>query len=293
MANLNIPIEIDSVRVITNSTLHLSYNFDMISSIEVNQEGTLDISQKTPIKAIEISLGGRTSNPNISISMDAVTRLFNLNSAYITDTYPHIKDEPITKCFIIEGYSIENVTKEKVLVCLPMSLVTNTTNVFHPLESAIINRENNIQLNLNKFIPKNDIKTDYYSYYKTTDDLGNLIHVVFFSQSELGYTSAFTTPVNLPGYTTNKSVVVNKTTTLAMQHNNMNTQFEDNIYIDCVPVDVVNQEEKNYMQIDKTNATYLTDFLTLLCSMFALAIVVYGIYYFYIYMTTPPKVVPP
>jgi hypothetical protein len=293
MANLNLPIEFDSVRVVKNSSLHLSFNFDIISSIQVNQEGTLDITQKTPIKATEISLGGRTSNPNISVSINAVTRLFTLNAAYITDLYPRIKDDPKTKCFIIEGYSIENVTKEKVLLCLPMSLVTNTTNVFHPLENAIMNRENNLQLNLNQYIPKSDIKTDYYNYYTNTDEVGNLIHVVFFSQSELGYTSAFTTPVNPPGYTTNKVVVVSKTTTLALNHTNMTTQFEDNIYIDCVPVDVVNQEEKNYLQINKTNATYLTDFLTLLCSMFAIGIIVYGIYYFYIYMSTPTKEVTP
>ena len=206
MANLNIPIEFDSVRIVENSTLHLSYNFDILSSIQVNQEGTLDIKKRTPIKATEISLGGRTSNPNISVSLNAVTRLFTLNSVYITDTYPRIRTDAKSKCFIIEGYSVENISKEKVLICLPMTLVTNTTNLFHPLERAITNRDNNIQLNLNKFIPNSNITTDSYNYYKNTDDLGNLIHVVFFSQSELGYTSAFTTPVN-------KSALVFKTET--------------------------------------------------------------------------------
>jgi hypothetical protein len=69
----------------------------------------------------------------------------------------------------------------------------------------------------------------------------------------------------------------------------MNNQFEDNIYIDCVPVDVINQEQEKYMQMNISHATYFTDMLVILSYMIALTLIVYGIYYFYIYVSKPVK----
>jgi hypothetical protein len=69
----------------------------------------------------------------------------------------------------------------------------------------------------------------------------------------------------------------------------MTNQFEDNIYIDCVPVDVVNKKEETYMQVDKMSANYFTDMIVIFTYMIAISLLVYGIYYFYIYMGKPTK----
>jgi hypothetical protein len=285
----NLPIEFKVTDVRDDITLHLSYNFDMISSIDFNEGNTLGINQSFPIQALEISLAGRTSNPNISVSINSVTRLFTLNAVYITDTYPHMVDDTLKKCFVIEGYSNENVSKERVLIFLPMNPSTTTQNLFYPLETAIVNENKNVQLNLNQFIPSADIEQDYYQYYTHTDDSGVLFHVVFFTHSYLGYSGTLTIPTNPTGYTSGEVDIVSKSKALALHHTNMNNQFEDNIYIDCVPVDVINQEKEKYMQMNISNATYMTDMLVILSYMIALSLIVYGIYYFYIYVSRPAK----
>jgi hypothetical protein len=287
----NLPIEFEIVSVVATPTLHLSFDFDIVSSIDFDNESGLSIVQRNPIQAFEISLAGRISNPgkpNISVAMNAGTKLFYLNSTYLTDIYPHIKDDPPKKCFVIEGYSIESADKEKVFIFLPMNLITTTKNVFSPLENAILDLNKNTQLNLNEFIPKNNLETDYYCYYKNIDDSGRIQHIIFFKNSYLGHTSALTIPSNPTGYSSTKDgTIIYKTTTLAMQHNSMTNKFEDNIYIDCVPVDLVNQQENNYMQVNRNNANYVTDMLVVLCYLIALGFVIYGIYYFYILTSSP------
>jgi len=285
----NLPIEFVATDVTKNSTLHLSYNFDIISSISLNEGNKLDLNQKFPIQALEISLAGKTSNPNISVSIDAVKRLFTLNCLYITDTFPHMTGDTNTTCLVIEGYSIQNVNKERVLIFLPMNPSTTTKNVFYPLETAIVNQNNNVQLDLNKFIPSADIGRDYYQYYPHTDDSGVLFHVVFFENSYLGYSAALTIPTNPTGYTSQAVVAIQKSSTLALYHNNMNNQFEDNIYIDCVPVDVINQKEQKYMKEIISNATHMTVALQVIFWIVFVSIMVYSIYYFYMYFSNSSK----
>ncbi len=289
----NLPIAFDVTDVVVNPTLHLSYNFDIISSIQVNTNSALDIDQTTPIQAVQIELAGKTSNPNISVSMDATTRLFTLNTIYLTDTYPYMKGDNPGKCLVIEGFSLENVNREKVLLFLPMQPTSTTKNKFNPLEMAIVNLSNVLELDLNSFIPSIDITKDYYSYYKHTDNAGCLFHIVFFHSSSLGYTNALQIPTNPPGYESEEVRTVNQCKTLAVHHTNMDNQYEDNIYIDCVPVDLVNQTDKKYMQIGEGQSTYLLDMLITLVYMIVLSLIVYGIYSFYIYNTKPPAIVKP
>jgi len=283
------PISFQDVDVRTNPTLHLAFDFDLITSIVLNEGTAMNIQQNPIIQAIEISLAGMTSNPNISISMDSVTRLFTLNTLYITDRYPYVGTASNAKCFVIEGYSIQNNNKEKVLIFLPMKPTTDPKNLFYPLENAIVNQTNNIQINLNLFIPKVDINEDYYNYYKHTDDDGCLFHVIFFANSYLGYSGVLTVPTNPPYVISDGATnpIVSQTTTLALQHPKMTNQFEDNIYIDCVPVDLVNQQEETYLKSNFNGSIYFNHMLVIFTYMIALGLIVYSIYYFYIYMSGP------
>jgi hypothetical protein len=169
-----------------------------------------------------------------------------------------------------------------------MNPTTNPKNLFYPLENAIVNENNNIQINLNLFIPKIDIETDYYNYYTHSDEAGCLFHVVFFANSYLGYSDVLTFPTNQE-YTSPQGTTVYKSNMLALQHPKMTDSFEDNIYIDCVPVDIVNREEEKYMQTSMTNSAYFHHMMVLFTYLIALILIFYGIYYFYIFMTKPAK----
>jgi hypothetical protein len=287
----NVPIEFRTFDIVRNDTLHLSYVFDVITKA-ISSVDTLPLKQETNIKAMKLELEGRTSNPNISVAIDGVTYLFSLNAAYITDTYPHIKDDITDIAFVIEGYSIENVTKERVLIFLPMRKTTDTNNVFYPLEQAILNKTSMKGISFDDFISNSDMNTDYFSYYNHTDNHGCFYHMVYFNKSTLQYTSALKVPKNEGIYTSNYTGTSYKTTTLAKRHDNMNSQYEDNIYIDCVPVELENQTIIKYMKSSEALGEYYSEMMLYIVYIIILTLVVYAIYSINKYNSTPVKLNP-
>jgi hypothetical protein len=281
----NIPLVFGVTDLVNNPSLHLSYTFDKITSIEAGSV-YLPIGQDYKIQAIQIDLEGKTSNPNISVSIDSVTRLFTLNTCYITDLYSRMETTNPTDAFVIEGYSVENINKERVFIFLPMQTLVDTDNIFFPLEKAIIeNAKLPDGLDLNEFIPATTADTDLYTYYKFTDNKGIIFHVIYFNTSRLGHTPALAVPKNINQYESTDQILNYKSTTLAKRHTNMSNQFEDNIYIDCVPVDLINQKEQKYLHIDKNYAKKFRDFLIYFAYILVLTLIVYGIYYIYIYIS--------
>jgi hypothetical protein len=278
----NLPIEFNTIDVVKNNTLHLSYVFDVIDNVEANEEN-LPIKQDFQIKGIHVNLSGKTSNPNISVSIDGTTHLFTLNNAYITDKYPHLKEDVLDCAFVIEGYSIVNIKKERVLIFLPMKKTTLTTNVFYPLEQAIVNKGPIKGLTFNDYIPHSTLEKDSYTYYSHTDNDGFFYHVLYFKTSPLEYTLALTIPKNDEGYKSEYKIVQYKSASLAKQHDNISSQFEDNIYIDCVPVELENQKITKFMNFTKDAGSIYVDILLYIVYIVILTIIVYGIYYIYIY----------
>lgn len=275
----NVPIEFRTFDIVKNDTLHLSYVFDVINAVEPS-EGILPIKQDDSIKALHLNLAGKTSNPNISVAIDGETHLFTLNHAYITDRYPHLKDAIMKHAFVIEGYSLSNITKERVLIFLPMTTTSETNNAFYPLEQAIINKTPVSGLTFNEYIPNTKISTDYYTYYTHTDNDGCLYHIIYFDTSDLKYTSGLTVkiPKNDTGYSATYKVTNYRTATLAKKHDNMNEQYEDNIYIDCVPVELENQTVVKYMKASEQLGTYYSDMLMYIVYIIIITLVVYVIY---------------
>jgi hypothetical protein len=273
----NVPIEFRTFDIVRNDTLHLSYVFDVITKV-ISSVDTLPVKQETSIKAMKLELEGKTSNPNISVAIDGSTYLFSLISAYITDTYPHIKGAITDIAFVIEGYSIENVTKERVLIFLPMTKTTDTKNVFYPLEQAIINKTSMKGISFNDFIANSNMETDYFNYYNHTDNDGVYYHLVYFNTSPLQYTVALQIPKNEGIYYSTYKGNSYKTATLAKRHDNMTTQYEDNIYIDCVPVELENQTIIKYMKSSEAIGEYYSEMLMYIVYIVILTLVVYGIY---------------
>lgn len=281
----NVPISFREIDAIENDTFHLSYVFDYLNQIETSIS-SLPMKQETLIKALQIELTGKTSNPNISVSFQGETQLFTLNGAYITDRFPQFKkDSLLDRAFVIEGYSTKNITKERVLLFLPMKVTTETTNVFYPLEQAIVNKTPIKGLTFDEYIPSSNIETDYYNYFTHTDSEGCIYHMIYFTNSPLQYTSALKIPNNNTPYNFTLKPNLYKSATVSKRHDNMNAQFEDNIYIDCVPVDIKNQQILKYMKYTDKIGGYYNDVLVYIVYIIMLTLIVYGIYYIYIYVS--------
>jgi hypothetical protein len=281
----NLPVTFAKTDIIRNTSLHLSYSFDKILSIEPSI-GEMPFEQNYKIKALNINLEGRTSNPNISVSIDSHTTLFTLNMCYVTNIYPHEIEDTIHSAFVIEGYSVEHVNKERVMIYLPMNELVDVNNKFYPLEQAIILNAPNTKiengLDLNEFIPSTSVDTDCYTYYKHSDNNGTIFHIIYFKQSSLGYTNALNVPVN-SDYKSGAKVINSKSSTVAKQHSSMTNDFEDDIYIDCVPVDLLEQNKSKYLKIDKNHTKKFKSLLQYIAYFIILTLIVYGIYYLYIY----------
>jgi hypothetical protein len=286
----NLPISFGKTDIVNNTSLHMSYTFDKILSVETSIS-ELPLVQDYKIKALKINLEGKTSNPSISVAIDSNTRLFTLNTCYVTDIYPHEKEVTTYKAFVIEGYSVENINKEKVMIFLPMTEISETNNLFFPLEKAILEKETNKKiengLDLNDFIPSTSLDTDTFTYYKHSDNNGTFFHIIYFKTSNLSYTAALAAnvPVNTTPYSSPSQVMNYKSTIVAKQHSSMTNDYEDNIYIDCVPVDLLEQNKKKYLKVDNKYAKKFNHFLIYIAYFIILTLIVYGIYYIYIYAT--------
>lgn len=288
----NIPVLFNTTDLVSNPTLHFSYTFDKLTSLEA-EVSVMPFRQEYLISCLKLNLGGRTSNPNISVSLDAVTHLFTLNGCYITDIYPHMEGVETDKSFVIEGYSTANINKERLLIYLPMTHIADTTNIFYDLETAIIeSRTSNslvnlpVNIDLNGFIPYTDSESDRYTYFKYIDDQAYIYHVIYFKSSFLKYTSALTLPANTAEYSSVNKIMNYMATAPPKRHDNMTNQFEDNIYIDCVPVDLQDREQEKYLKIDEQYQNVFNEILVYIVYIIILTLVVYAIYSIYIYASS-------
>jgi hypothetical protein len=291
----NIPVKFNTTDVVSNPTLHLSYTFDKLTSLEA-EVSAMPFHQEYLISCLKLNLGGRTSNPNISVSLDAVTHLFSLNCCYITDIYPHMEDQETDKSFVIEGYSTENIDKERLLIYLPMTQIADTTNTFYGLETSIIESRTNNSivslpafLDLNEFIPYANSENDGYTYFKFIDNDAYIYHVIYFKNSYLQYTSALTIPANTAEYKSINKILNYIAIDPPKRHDNMTNQFEDNIYIDCVPVDLQDREEAKYLKIDDKYQNFFNEILVYITYIIIITLIVYSIYSIYIYASSKPK----
>ncbi len=264
------------------STLSFNYTFDIVDSITTmlpsNELNTgLSINQQNKIPAIILNLGGRSANPNMAIGINGKTTTFNLYDAYITKKFPVFSSKN-TYSFVIEGFSSENITGEKILVFIPLNPVgtTNTTNEFSSMISALKSDSNGlnpstrgININFNKYIP-----TDTFYYYNYKDKNRTLYNIIAFDKSALFYdtnfgnlldnllkdkTDIYTTQVGSSDTATNTTSLY-KSTSKSSNQDAISPTFEDNIYIDCQPTENLGEKE-NYMQSTVKEAVGLIKYI--------------------------------
>lgn len=283
----NLPILFSETDRVENPSLHFAYNFDIVNFYDIVSD-TLPMNQMENIKSLRIDLTERTSNPNLSVSVDRVTSLFSLKNLHLTNTYPSLGTRD--KALVIEGFHIENVNTEKILLFLPLTKEVDSGNVFRPLEMAIPEKKA-VAIDLNTYIPKNE----NFSYYAYVDSDGTKFHVVYFEKTDLKYAALPELPAN--NYTSKDKADVFISNTKAVRRKAVDSSFEDNIYIDCVPVEVSEKPKETYLSIANTNyssyANNFIDMLVVLSYAILLVLIVYGIYWLYMrFSTKGPTTVP-
>ncbi len=297
----------------------LSYSFDNITGITIDENSALPFSQVNKIPAIGIELEGRTANPNIALSLNGVTNLYNIQQLYICSHRQVIEDNvQNTKLYslVIEGYSTADVQKQKVFIFIPIDSTgssissTNSFDGFNTIFTYLNNNSGNVTSNSNGTKTISELKLDinalipdenYYIYSKTDDNTVSFT-VIFFDNSNLtssANTKAYLTTAfsnndaeiiydgldgtGTPGSGTAFEVAVRsfllyKSKVKPTKKASISTSFEDNIYIDCQPVDIPNKKTSYYFQKLGGYGQFMQIGFVYLFSIMFISILVYSIY---------------
>lgn len=290
-----------------------SYSFDKITGMKFNENSELPFNQVNKIPAIGIELEGRSANPNVSLSLNGITNLYNIQQLYICSHSPIVSDSATDSkkySLVIEGYSQSDVQNKKILIFIPINnttpsgVITNGFDNFNTIINYIKTSATNVVINttdntksissldsdINGVIPKKS----FYIYNKIDDSSVNYT-VVFFDTSEL--TASASTLTYLNGVfnsntaqiayealnstsfeETTSTFLFYKSTVTPTKKATITSYSEDNIYIDCQPVDIPNKQPTYYFQKIGGYGEFLQVGFVYLFSIVFLSILVYAIY---------------
>jgi hypothetical protein len=288
-----------------------SYSFDKITGMTVTENYTLPFSQANKIPAIGMELEGRSANPNLSFSLNGITNIYNIQQIYISSHRQIVQDGALNSkkySLVIEGYSTGDVQNNKILIFIPINNSANPSNtnsfdsfniIFNYLKNNTVNvlktsndtkTISDLQIDLNQVIPNES----FYVYKKSDNNSVNYT-ILFFDNSQLFlnqttddyFTTAFSTNTAEIAYNaltntafedTIASFLLYKSTVKPSKKDAITTSFEDNIYIDCQPVDLVNEDKKFYFQKVEGYGQFIQVGFVYLFSIVFISILVYAIY---------------
>jgi hypothetical protein len=181
---------------------------------------------------------------------------------------------------VIEGTHQKNPS-EKLLLYIPVSKSATAKVPFQLIETTITTTPmSGTMLDLNPFIPKK--RFSYYTYENVTK-----YHVAFFEESDLNYSSDLGIPdfkvegTTKPAYPSPKIESLSFSKDTPVYRKALSDTFQDNIYIDCVPVDLL-EKPKNYNSLQLGAAGFkankFIDMLVIMAYMILLILLVYGLY---------------
>lgn len=290
----------------------LSYAFDNISAMTFNENDKLPFEQTYKIPSIGIYLEGRTANPTMALSFSSVTYLFNLNRLNISSHHQVINDnenDSLDYSLVIEGYSNTDVQGNKILIFIPIKTVgvpgtnQNSMNGLNTIFSFLSDNTSNVRTNSNTTKTVSDLEfninelipnENFYIYQKADENLTNYF-VVFFDNSNL-FTSSIAktyldTKFRLNTYNieynglqntsfevATSTFILYKSGSKPTKKSSITTTFEDNIYIDCKPVDIPNEEKEFYFQKIEGYGDFLQVGFVYLFAIIFISILVYLIY---------------
>ncbi len=287
---MSLPLRFYGERRVKDNSLRLSYRFEdtMIGAKDTIQGKELDTRMlHGDIPSTRYALSTPTAQVALSLSFKDKTSLFTFSSIHLTKWFPsRLGVSPPPMAVVLEGVHNMNANNEKILVFIPMTKLaagTPNSSLFASLENEL-KESTQSPVDINALIPSLPI-----SYYKHTDKSVNY-HIVFFDQSSLKYTvveapdfySTTSTPPPYPSISTEIPILY-LSVDLPVQRNTLSESFQDNIYIDCVPVDLM-EKPKDYLQlnVNSSNMAYnprsFIDLLLVFAYILLLIAMVYGLY---------------
>jgi hypothetical protein len=287
-----------------------SYSLDKVTGMKFTTNTNLPFNQVNKIPAIGIELEGRSANPNLSLSLNGVTNLYNIQQIYISNHTPIVSDTARKSerySLVIEGYSQSDIQKKKMLIFIPINTTGTAVNnsfdsfniLFNYLENSAVNVTVNsdntksissLDFDMNGLIPN---KSFYVYNKKDTSDVNYT--VIFFDTSDL-FISTTTSSYFNKSFTNNNAqkiykeltdtgfekamdtFLLYKSTVIPSKKSTISTYAEDNIYIDCQPVDIPNEDKTYYFQKVDGYGQFIQVGFVYLFSIIFLSILVYGIY---------------
>ena len=287
-----LPIQFDETSRSEDPNLRMSYRFEEAYLSSTENSNIVE----TP--CLRLYLENRSALPALSISSKGVTHLFTLQTLYLSHWHPYKTRVSDRISLVIECTHQKNPS-EKLLVYIPVSKTATSKVPFNLIENTIAsNPVAGTMLDLNQYIPKKPFS--YYTYENVAK-----YHVVFFDESDLKYSAALTIP-NYPIVgTTSPYPETPKIETLYLSKDTpvyrkaLSDTFQDNIYIDCVPVDLL-EKPKNYTKLELGAGGYrpnkFIDMLVIMAYIILLILLVYGLYKLGMWVnssTSTPKASPP
>lgn len=273
---MSLPIQFEEASRLEDPNLHMSYRFEeayLTSKENSNIAGT--------IPSLLLSLENRSALPALSISSKGVTHLFTLQSVHLSHWYPYKTRPSDQVALVIEGTHQKNPS-EKLLLYIPVSKSATAKVPFQLIETTITTTPmTGTMLDLNPFIPKK--RFSYYTYENVTK-----YHVAFFEESDLKYSATLSIPdfevvgTAKPAYPATPNIeTLSLSKDTPVYRKALSDTFQDNIYIDCVPVDLL-EKPKNYTKLEVGAGGYrpnkFIDMLVIMAYMILLILLVYGLY---------------
>jgi len=253
---------------IVEETTNLSFFFEPV-------EGFTFLEQKLPffndVKGYQLFLKGKFTEPSFAFTRKNRTQTYMLETIYLAPLCPTFVagitpkcptdpsndlTEPTRNSLIIKGSILEYNVKKTIYLYIPFvppGIGSGTqVNLFEDANTAIVaarrNRETKVTgeaIDLNSMVPRTPFR--YHDF--NTDGQSNMI--IFFDTSSILLDPSLIAIIK-PNILYNKRTT-NKTFNVfesinAPEMKRITPGMEDSIYIDCMPVELVNEEKKTFFK---------------------------------------------
>ena len=237
-------------------TTNLSYLFPNLNGFVIS---TQPLPFLPEVKGLQLSVKGNLNEQAFAFTRNRRTQTYLLDTLYLAPLCPTYSNGPLTtptrQSLVIKGSSAED-TKQVIYLYIPFETQTVEScivqvNKFDKMNRLLVNALNlkvsdinGTNIDLNKMIPNTP-----FQYYEIINDKKNTI--LFFDTSSLVLDS--TVAIMIPTKMEYNQKTTNKTFTLyesvnGPENRRITQGMEDNIYIDCMPVELVNEDKKTYLK---------------------------------------------
>ena len=244
--------------IMTEDTTNLSYLFNTISGFKIENKEPLPFLPG--ILGVQLSIQGNFNEPSFAFTRNRRTQTYKLDSLYLAPFCPTFNivelPDPTRNSLVIKGSIAENGVQQTIFLYIPFEVQTVENcivqvNLFDKVNTLMVNAINNnlkevkgTNIDLNKMIPKSP-----YQYYELVNDKKNVI--IFFDSSSLILSSTLVGMVprkmEYNTKTTNKTFTIYESTN-PPEMRRITLGMEDSIYIDCMPVELVNEDKKTFLK---------------------------------------------